>query len=686
MMNAHAEEYIYALTGSPSTEISIQVFDDSKEKDISKARIYTGTLHEYAKILDEHNKNGCGIFAFVNELDGQGHSEPNVKALRAAFVDCDTGPLGSMAVRPSFMVHSVSGEHGYWLLEPGEDIGKYRALQRSLAVKLGTDTNICNPNRVMRIPGFKHVKGEPTDVALTVLDVSTRYTIAQLTRAFQLNIEVKTKAEKPGRSIDKAEAIERCSSYMEAIPPAIEGEGGDHATFRAACVGQDFGLTDDEFWPILCRWNRRCEPPWDDKDLRRKLRNASRYRVNPIGVKAVERTAPPPNWDDEEPPPHGEFEQPPEAPETEKPRSTLHVHSPAEVCAIWQDESDLAYVPTFLTSLNHASGGGFPIGYVTVVTAYTGCYKSEFVRQAIKHAALNGCGAIHVDIELGYRDIYSRYASELSAVPHSIVRDRKRRTKEHTAFIMDACETLNRHKWGLICPPSGISIGDLELVLARAMPDTTAKPTLVAFDSLQRLATGMDLENPRMRVEAFCQWMESFAKKYNVAVLVVSEQSRSQSGGKPKVGQALTAGAESRSVEYVAGMLLALDAEDCDEDDEPDVIEDCDGPGERVVGIRIPKSRVGREGSIRERMVFMRPCWKMRIDKTQVDGLEGRVLGAMEADPKKLWSIRAIKREIGSKHQAIKSKLVALEKKNLVTEVDKLWVVADKIEEEGHVL
>ena len=58
----------------------------------------------------------------------------------------------------------------------------------------------------------------------------------------------------------------------EKMPPAISGSGGDKITFAVVlALRYGFDLKEDEAWPILLKYNERCEPPWTEKELRHKL-------------------------------------------------------------------------------------------------------------------------------------------------------------------------------------------------------------------------------------------------------------------------------------------------------------------------------------------------------------------------------------------------------------------------------
>jgi putative DNA primase/helicase len=69
--------------------------------------------------------------------------------------------------------------------------------------------------------------------------------------------------------------LERAELYVDAMPPAVSGQGGHSQTFDAACaLIKGFGLTVDEARPILDRYNARCQPPWSERELEHKLASA----------------------------------------------------------------------------------------------------------------------------------------------------------------------------------------------------------------------------------------------------------------------------------------------------------------------------------------------------------------------------------------------------------------------------
>jgi hypothetical protein len=72
-----------------------------------------------------------------------------------------------------------------------------------------------------------------------------------------------------------AAAITRAMAYLAEVEPAISGQGGHNATFRAACECFRFGLTESEAWEALNWFNaNKCQPAWSEKELRHKIRQA----------------------------------------------------------------------------------------------------------------------------------------------------------------------------------------------------------------------------------------------------------------------------------------------------------------------------------------------------------------------------------------------------------------------------
>ena len=91
-----------------------------------------------------------------------------------------------------------------------------------------------------------------------------------------------------------AAAVDRARAYLQAMGPAIQGQGGDLHTYRASCaLVIDFALDDGSALELLREWNASCVPPWTEADLAIKVRSASRSGTHPRGAKLEDAPGPP---------------------------------------------------------------------------------------------------------------------------------------------------------------------------------------------------------------------------------------------------------------------------------------------------------------------------------------------------------------------------------------------------------
>lgn len=87
-------------------------------------------------------------------------------------------------------------------------------------------------------------------------------------------------------TISDTDLVRRAIAYLEAMPPAISGQGGHAATYAAAtALVHGFGLDRDiAIGLLLDRYNPRCSPPWTEKELEHKVADAaSKPHDRPFG-------------------------------------------------------------------------------------------------------------------------------------------------------------------------------------------------------------------------------------------------------------------------------------------------------------------------------------------------------------------------------------------------------------------
>lgn len=144
------------------------------------------------------------------------------------------------------------------------------------------DRACCDPARgfyVWSVPPsgayfHQHVPGEPWPVAYAAEVEAERAAEANRLRAEAV---ARRAAKRPASGLA---LVDRARRYVARMPAAISGSGGHTATFTVARkLVADFELAEVDALLVLREFNERCEPPWSEKDLRRKLAQASKARV-----------------------------------------------------------------------------------------------------------------------------------------------------------------------------------------------------------------------------------------------------------------------------------------------------------------------------------------------------------------------------------------------------------------------
>lgn len=257
---------------------TFQTFDDSPSKNPALAKIiHMPPGKSVSKELKSLNEAGAGIFITVNRTDMNGRSIKNVVALRSLFVDGDDIQMPTKwHATPNIIVHrSMTRWHAYWLLCKGEPISEFSNAQKRLAQFYGTDRRIFDLPRVMRVPGFIHKKDVPSEVFFEARSGIERRSIAALMDGLP---ELKIEPAPPRSALQTTNQIQdRALKYINKIPFAVSGAGGHPQTFKTACrlvIG--FGLSIADAMPLLRDWSQSCQPPWTERELEHKLRDAEK--------------------------------------------------------------------------------------------------------------------------------------------------------------------------------------------------------------------------------------------------------------------------------------------------------------------------------------------------------------------------------------------------------------------------
>lgn len=161
-----ANRFLTTLTQiTESTEFTFQVFPEGEPRaEKAYAAILHGSLNTQASNLVAKNRAGCGVYVTVNHTDGKGRKQENILQVRALFVDLDGSPLEPVLqapLEPHIIVESSQGRfHAYWIVE-NMPLNEFATIQKALAKKFDGDPAVNDVSRVMRLPGFYHLKDKP---------------------------------------------------------------------------------------------------------------------------------------------------------------------------------------------------------------------------------------------------------------------------------------------------------------------------------------------------------------------------------------------------------------------------------------------------------------------------------------------------------------------------------------------
>ena len=236
--------------------------------------------------------HGQTVFVSVNALTPEQRSRRReaIRAIRHVFLDADDDApavLPALADRadrpaPSYVLHSsVNRVHVFWRVLEFTAAG-VEALQKRLAIELGTDRAATSVSQTTRLPGFLHKYARPPVVTIQYRRDGRAYTPADFPAPTAATARPPT-AWSSRPAIRPLDVLDHARRYLAGVPPAIAGQHGDVLTFRVCCrLVRGFALTDDEAFMLLTRWNARCQPPWSERELTNKLSRARRYGREPI--------------------------------------------------------------------------------------------------------------------------------------------------------------------------------------------------------------------------------------------------------------------------------------------------------------------------------------------------------------------------------------------------------------------
>lgn len=244
--------------------------------------------------LRAENARRFSVFVSVNAIRPQrkARTRDAIGDIRHVFLDADrdgSSVLTAINARrdlppPSCVIHSSPNRlHVLWRASGFTKEG-VEGLQKALAQELGTDRAATSCAQVTRLPGFFNHKYRPGPMVAAEYAPGRRMFYS---RDFPRVSALAVPSVSPPRNQSQglpSDVGERARKYLAAIPAAVAGSHGDAITFRVCCrLVRGFALSDDDAMDVISDWNRACEPPWSEGELRAKLAGARRYGREPIG-------------------------------------------------------------------------------------------------------------------------------------------------------------------------------------------------------------------------------------------------------------------------------------------------------------------------------------------------------------------------------------------------------------------
>jgi len=273
--------YISLLTGDQNSSCEWRVINDRVKGDMGKN--LSGSYAELKSTLEDYNNAGYGVFMCINAMKASGHTLENVDYIRTHVLDLDdlsvSDTMYQQAVaahpQPHFAVQTSPNKyHLYWLTEPYTGNEFYTLHQRKIAQLYNGDRSIVDATRVMRVPGFYHMKGEPKLVTCWQISNHPRYSSQQIQEAYQhVNImEVMHARFALGEPELQAPDLDWVRFALSTVDPN-DMEREEWLSFSAAIKQAGWSHADDE--QLYTMWSQWCAQYGEnDEAENRKLWNS----------------------------------------------------------------------------------------------------------------------------------------------------------------------------------------------------------------------------------------------------------------------------------------------------------------------------------------------------------------------------------------------------------------------------
>ena len=184
------------LLDPAATSFTFQTFTDSKQTRAQQARgklpgdplaqVLHGSLDDRWDALVALNRKGAGVYVTVNATDGKGRKLGNIAAIRGVWREADASNLPALPLAPSVVVESSPGKHHEYILTDAALplAPEFESVMAEMVASYGSDPNAKDRARVLRLPGFFHLKDGKVPTLVRIVQAGLRYHWSAIVKAF----------------------------------------------------------------------------------------------------------------------------------------------------------------------------------------------------------------------------------------------------------------------------------------------------------------------------------------------------------------------------------------------------------------------------------------------------------------------------------------------------------------------
>lgn len=189
----------------------------------------------------------------LHETDLNGRKAKNIRRVRAVFADLDGSPLEPVLAYPlkPHLVYETSPRryHAYWFVD-GIKLVEFEKVQNALINLFNSDKVVKDLPRVMRVPGFLHMKDKPYLSRLYQQNEMPNYTAETIRECFPIS-----EPNKPQKANTDKFDVNKLKSALVFL------SAKEYCTWRDVGIAikttaQDTGYPDDQARELWTNWSR----------------------------------------------------------------------------------------------------------------------------------------------------------------------------------------------------------------------------------------------------------------------------------------------------------------------------------------------------------------------------------------------------------------------------------------------